>query len=152
MVRRHIALLRQSHQFCPRRLRFTPFAAPSGSFEVFNARLDAGLRHSEQMEAPFKYSSWAAAFRVPWFTTAPRWLRGRLGVMARWADTVVEETNLTQNISILRRALGEHRGDHRYIATVPGRGYQFVAKVRIAGESPAQREPTAGASMGCCHS
>jgi DNA-binding winged helix-turn-helix (wHTH) protein len=66
---------------------------------------------------------------------------------ALWADTVVEENNLNQNISILRRALGEHRGDHRYIATVPGRGYQFVAKVRIAEESPAQREPTAGASM-----
>jgi TolB-like protein/Tfp pilus assembly protein PilF len=66
---------------------------------------------------------------------------------ALWADTVVEENNLNQNISILRRALGEHRGDHRYIATVPGRGYQFVAKVRIADESPAQREPTAGASM-----
>lgn len=66
---------------------------------------------------------------------------------AVWADTVVEENNLNQNISILRRALGEHRGDHRYIATVPGRGYQFVAKVRIVDESPAQREPTAGASM-----
>jgi len=66
---------------------------------------------------------------------------------ALWADTVVEENNLNQNISILRRALGEHRGDHRYIATVPGRGYQFVAKVRIVDESPGQREPTAGASM-----
>ena len=62
---------------------------------------------------------------------------------ALWADTVVEENNLNQNISILRRALGEHRGDHRYIATVPERGYQFVAKVRIVDESPGQREPTA---------
>ena len=57
---------------------------------------------------------------------------------ALWPDTAVEENNLNQNISILRRALGEHRGDHRYIATVPGRGYQFVAKVRIADESPGQ--------------
>src|SRR5580765_161963 len=66
---------------------------------------------------------------------------------AVWPDTAVEENNLNQNISILRRALGEHRGDHRYIATVPGRGYQFVAQVRIVDESPGQREPTAGASM-----
>ena len=66
---------------------------------------------------------------------------------AVWADTAVEENNLNQNISILRRALGEHRGDHRYIATVPGRGYQFVAKVQIAEESPTQREPIVGTSI-----
>src|SRR3954451_15959427 len=46
---------------------------------------------------------------------------------AVWAGTVVEENNLNQNISILRRALGEQRGDHCYIATVPGVGYKFVA-------------------------
>jgi TolB-like protein/Tfp pilus assembly protein PilF len=51
---------------------------------------------------------------------------------AVWPDTAVEENNLTQNISLLRRVLGEGRGDHRYIATVPSRGYQFVAKVRMA--------------------
>ena len=47
-----------------------------------------------------------------------------------WADTIVEENNLTQNISILRRVLGERRGEHRFIATVPGYGYKFVASVR----------------------
>src|SRR4051812_36149073 len=66
---------------------------------------------------------------------------------AVWPDTAVEENNLNQNISILRRALGEPRGDPRYIATVPGRGYQFVAKVRIAEESPARREAAVGASI-----
>jgi TolB-like protein/Flp pilus assembly protein TadD len=59
---------------------------------------------------------------------------------AVWRDTAVEENNLTQNISLLRRVLGEGRADHRYIATVPSRGYQFVAKVRVAaaksGKSP----------------
>lgn len=43
-----------------------------------------------------------------------------------WAGRVVEENNLTQAISALRRALG---GGTRYIATVPGRGYRFVADV-----------------------
>ena len=47
-----------------------------------------------------------------------------------WPDTIVEENNLTQNISILRRALGEKHRDNRFIATVPGRGYKFVADVR----------------------
>lgn len=49
---------------------------------------------------------------------------------AIWADTIVEENNLTQNISILRRVLGEKHGENRFIATVPGHGYKFVAEVR----------------------
>jgi DNA-binding winged helix-turn-helix (wHTH) protein len=47
-----------------------------------------------------------------------------------WPDTVVEEKNLTINISTLRKALGESPQDHHYIVTVPGRGYRFVADVR----------------------
>ena len=49
---------------------------------------------------------------------------------AIWPDTTVEENNLNQSISALRRALGGDRNDHRYIVTVPGRGYQFVASVQ----------------------
>jgi len=47
-----------------------------------------------------------------------------------WGDTIVEETNLTTNISLLRKALGEKRDDHNYIVTIPGEGYRFVADVR----------------------
>lgn len=46
-----------------------------------------------------------------------------------WPDSIVEEGNLTNNISILRKALGERPSEHRYIVTVPGRGYRFVAPV-----------------------
>jgi DNA-binding winged helix-turn-helix (wHTH) protein/TolB-like protein len=46
---------------------------------------------------------------------------------AVWADSAVEENNLTQQIAALRRAFGEHPNDHRFIVTVPGRGYCFVA-------------------------
>src|ERR1051325_4253883 len=46
-----------------------------------------------------------------------------------WPDTVVEENNLTQQISMLRKVLGERVGEHRYLVTVPGRGYSFVAEV-----------------------
>jgi TolB-like protein len=50
-----------------------------------------------------------------------------------WPGQVVEENNLTQGISQLRRALGERRGENRYIVTEPRRGYRFVAAVvRVA--------------------
>src|SRR5450755_2561361 len=58
---------------------------------------------------------------------------------AIWPDTAVEENNLNQNISILRRVLGGNQAEHCYIVTVPGRGYRFVAPVRKNA-----RTPTAG--------
>jgi DNA-binding winged helix-turn-helix (wHTH) protein/TolB-like protein/Tfp pilus assembly protein PilF len=47
-----------------------------------------------------------------------------------WPDTAVEENNLTQNISALRKALGEDGDRQRYIETIPRRGYRFVADVK----------------------
>ena len=47
-----------------------------------------------------------------------------------WGDTIVEEGGLARNVSVLRKALGEKPEDHRYIVTVPARGYRFVADVR----------------------
>lgn len=47
-----------------------------------------------------------------------------------WGEAIVEEGGLARNISMLRKALGENLSDHRYIVTIPGRGYQFVAEVR----------------------
>src|SRR5213593_4754808 len=52
---------------------------------------------------------------------------------ALWPDTVVEENNLTQQISTLRKVLGEKVGEHRYLVTVPGRGYRFVGEVSVPG-------------------
>jgi hypothetical protein len=42
---------------------------------------------------------------------------------------VVEEANLTQSISVVRKILGDNPKNHRYIATIAGKGYQFVAPV-----------------------
>ena len=47
-----------------------------------------------------------------------------------WAGTIVEENNLNQNITALRKSLGDSRQDSQYIVTVPGVGYRFVAEVR----------------------
>src|SRR5215210_7153287 len=55
-----------------------------------------------------------------------------------WPDSYVEENNLAQNISILRKVLGEDAGGQKYIETVPKRGYRFVASVtESTGEEPA---------------
>lgn len=51
-------------------------------------------------------------------------------IAAVWPRRVVEENNLTQAIAALRRALGTNAHDHRFILTVPGRGYCFVADVQ----------------------
>jgi serine/threonine-protein kinase len=47
---------------------------------------------------------------------------------AVWAGRVVEENNLTQAVSALRKAFGVGAGEHRYIVTIPSRGYRFVAQ------------------------
>jgi TolB-like protein/Tfp pilus assembly protein PilF len=47
-----------------------------------------------------------------------------------WSDTAVEEGNISRTISTLRNALGERPHEHRYIETIPWRGYRFVANVK----------------------
>ena len=47
-----------------------------------------------------------------------------------WADTIVEENNLDKSISLLRQVLGERAGAGKFIETVRGHGYRFVADVR----------------------
>src|SRR5579863_2488234 len=65
---------------------------------------------------------------------------------AVWPNIVVEENSLNQTVSAIRRSLGERPGEHRFIVTEPGRGYRFVADVRVAPavktESPAPPTPT----------
>jgi DNA-binding winged helix-turn-helix (wHTH) protein/tetratricopeptide (TPR) repeat protein len=50
---------------------------------------------------------------------------------AVWPGTFVEESNLAQNVSVLRKTLGDAVGENRYIVTVPGRGYRFAGKVQV---------------------
>ena len=60
-----------------------------------------------------------------------------------WPDTFVEEANLSRNIFMLRKALGETAQDHRYIVTVPGRGYRLAENVHLV---PGQEFAIAAAS------
>ena len=60
-----------------------------------------------------------------------------------WPNTFVEEGNLTQNISLLRKALGETPGGVQFIETVPRRGYRFVAETN----EPSNHIATVSAEM-----
>jgi DNA-binding winged helix-turn-helix (wHTH) protein len=59
-----------------------------------------------------------------------------------WPQTSVEESNLKLQVSALRRAIGDGQGGHRYVVTVPGRGYNFVAAVSPDEPSQASSPPT----------
>jgi DNA-binding winged helix-turn-helix (wHTH) protein len=85
---------------------------------------------------------------------------------AVWPATFVEEATLAQNISTLRKALGDNSDTPTYIATVPRRGYRFLEAVvgeSIGGASPGveplratlprrdRRRYVIAAAHGCCH-
>jgi predicted ATPase/DNA-binding winged helix-turn-helix (wHTH) protein len=54
-------------------------------------------------------------------------------LMARvWPNSVVEENNLKVHVAALRRSLGDGQPGRRYLATIPGRGYRFVAPVELS--------------------
>src|SRR5947209_8863017 len=70
-------------------------------------------------------------------------------VSRTWPKTFVEDANLKIQVSALRRALGDGQGGRRYIATVPGRGYNFVAPVRF--EKPPRAPPPATIALATAH-
>src|SRR5688572_16068288 len=61
-----------------------------------------------------------------------------------WAGVAVEENNLNQSITALRKSLGDSRQDSQYIATIPGVGYRFVADVtEVNGDESVTETPAA---------
>jgi predicted ATPase/DNA-binding winged helix-turn-helix (wHTH) protein len=59
-----------------------------------------------------------------------------------WPTTFVEEANVKIQVNALRRALGDGQGDNRFVATVVGRGYNFVAPIRRDEPARASLAPT----------
>jgi DNA-binding winged helix-turn-helix (wHTH) protein/TolB-like protein len=117
-----------------RDLRFGPF------------RLDAVRRRLERDGEPVELAGKPMELLLALVAARDR-VVGRDELLAQvWPDVVVEEANLTQNVSVLRKALGEEPGENRYVATVPGRGYRFVALAtsgqrESATSRPAERHP-----------
>jgi predicted ATPase/DNA-binding winged helix-turn-helix (wHTH) protein len=65
----------------------------------------------------------------------PGELLGKEELMARvWPNTCVEPANLTVHVAALRRKLGDGRGGNRFLINIPGRGYRFVAPVKVSAE------------------
>jgi DNA-binding winged helix-turn-helix (wHTH) protein len=58
---------------------------------------------------------------------------GKDELIARvWPNIFVDESNLKTQVCVLRRVLDESTPGKRYIVTIPGRGYNFVAPVSVA--------------------
>ena len=73
---------------------------------------------------------------------------GKQELIARvWQKTFVEEANLKIQVSALRRALGDGQGGRRFVATIPGRGYSFVAPISFV-EPPQTAIPAATMHVG----
>ena len=64
-----------------------------------------------------------------------------------WPGVTVEENNLNQNITALRKSLGDSRHESQYIATIPGIGYRFVADVSLEGGEPVLLSGAEGAAV-----
>src|ERR1700751_1680950 len=62
-------------------------------------------------------------------------------LQAVWGDAFVEEGNLTQYISHLRKALGDNTEDTRLIVTIARKGYQFTADVTVAETGESAKQP-----------
>ena len=115
-------------------------------YEVGDFRLDATRRLLYAKGAPDPLPITPKVFEtILYFVERPGELLEKDRLLAElWPGLVVEENNLTQVISVVRRVLGETRGENRYLATVPGRGYRFVADVvrRPDSTEADERTPT----------
>lgn len=65
-----------------------------------------------------------------------------------WPDTVVEESSLRVHVAALRRALGDGKGGARFVINAPGRGYSFVASVRVLADDDRPDDPQDPVSLG----
>lgn len=110
-------------------------------YEFGDYRLDAGRRLLARRDgASIPVTSRVFDTLLYLVSHAGRQVDKRELMRAVWGDTVVEENNLTQAVSTLRQLLGERPDEHRYVVTVPGRGYRFIAEVRTASVSDEQGE------------
>lgn len=106
----------------------SPPSAPTYEFGPF--RLDGARRLLLRAGEPVPLTPKAVEILLALVENSGR-VVGKDEILQRiWPDTVVEENNLTVNMSALRKALGDSPAERRYIVTVPGQGYRFVADLK----------------------
>ena len=103
-------------------------------FEFDNFRLDAAERQLLRDGKPVSLPSKAFDLLVVLVENNGRLVQKEELYQSVWADHVVEESNLTVQMSALRKALGERKQNPRYITTVAGYGYRFVGDVASTGD------------------
>jgi DNA-binding winged helix-turn-helix (wHTH) protein/Tol biopolymer transport system component len=106
---------------------------PKPSYEFANFRIDGDLCALLQDGRTVPLTPKAFDTLLLLVENRGRLLEKELMMQRLWPDAVVEEANLANNISLLRKVLGD-RADA--IQTVPRRGYRFVGDVRVIGEAP----------------
>jgi len=117
-------------------------------FEFGPFRLNPAERLLYRGESPVRLAPKAFDALVVLVENRGRLLEKDLLLRKVWPDTFVEEANLAQHISLLRKALQDGEGGSRYIETVPTRGYRFVGEVReLASIAPGPSVPSNGVSM-----
>ncbi len=124
----------------------------NGLYEFGPFRLDAGQRLLLRDDCPIPLQPKAFETLLVLVRNSEKLVLKDELLNAVWADTFVQESNLTQNIFVLRKALGDNDGGRRYIITVPGRGYRFAEKVRTITEAEEvarqdQPQPASTASL-----
>ncbi|MFL6467464.1 MAG: winged helix-turn-helix domain-containing protein [Pyrinomonadaceae bacterium] len=98
-------------------------------FEFGEFRLDTGIRQLSRQGEPIALTPKVFDTLLYLVRNAGKVI-GKDELMSQiWTDSIVEENNLNQNISILRRVFGEKPGEQRFIVTVAGHGYRFVPEV-----------------------
>ena len=100
----------------------------NGLYEFGPFRLDAGQRLLLRDDCPIPLQPKAFETLLVLVRNSEKVVLKDELLNAVWADTFVQESNLTQNIFVLRKALGDNDGGRRYIITVPGRGYRFAER------------------------
>jgi predicted ATPase/DNA-binding winged helix-turn-helix (wHTH) protein len=123
--------------------RSTASAERAVSFGPF--RLLPGQRLLLEGDTPVRLGSRALEILIALVARAGELVsKGELMVRV-WPNTVVEESNLKVHVAKLRKTLGDGQPGRRFLVTVPGRGYRFVAPVALSelGEPPAHQRATA---------
>src|SRR5712672_2913555 len=120
-----------------------PLATPDGEHAISFGpyRLLAAQRLLLEHEKPVRLGSRAFDILTALVERAGEVVSKEQLIARAWPKTFVEEANLKIQVSALRRALGDGHGGNRYVITVPGRGYNFVAPVRREEASLAAPAP-----------
>jgi len=103
----------------------------TGLYEFGPFRLDLAERQVLRDGQPIALTPKAYDVLVVLVVRAGRLVTKEAILQQVWQDTFVDEGNIAYNVSTLRKALADEAAPHRYIETVPKRGYRFVAPVSV---------------------